>query len=347
MKNKIRYIILIVLLCLSIFLILNNKSSTLKKEYTDFAVNDTASITKIFLADKANNSVKLVRQKNYWTVNNKFIAREDLIKILLKTICQIEIQSPVPKVAYNTVISSLATNSTKVEIYQNVYMINLWGLKIWQHEKLTKVYYVGHATQDQQGTYMLLEGAKAPYVTDIPSLRGFLTPRYIAKEIEWRERIIGRYKPNDIASIKLINYKEPNKSFEIKNNSKNQFSVFAINENNRQLENPNIDKIKKYILLFQKLSLEAYLYEFTQAEKDSIKKTGCIYSLTITNSKGQKNTINMYHKGAKEGEQDINGKPLLYDRDRMFAFINNDKDFVQLQYYEYDNILKPVTYFEK
>ncbi|MDP4265821.1 MAG: DUF4340 domain-containing protein [Bacteroidota bacterium] len=347
MKNKITIIIAIILLIITAFLLFNNKKGTLKKEVSDFAIEDTASITKIFMADKMNNQVTLKRLDGYWTVNDKYIARVDLMKILLKTMKQIEVQSPVAKAAHNTVISRLAANSVKVEIYQTKYIIDFWGIRLIKHEKLSKVYYVGGATQNQQGTYMLLEGAKEPFITYLPSVMGFLTPRYAAKEIEWRERIIAKYRITDIRSIKLTYHNEPEKSFEMKYDGKNNISLFAINDNNRQLTNLNNHKLKNYISGFSKISLEAFLPDASTAEKDSIKKEGCIYTLSIKDKSGKIMIVNMYHKGAKQDETDLKGIPLKYDRDRMFAFINDDKDFIQIQYYEFDKILKPVSYFEK
>ena len=53
-------------------------------------------------------------------------------------------RSPVPKAAFNNVIKQIATSGTKVEIYQG-------------KDKPSKTYYIGGATLDHQGTYMILE----------------------------------------------------------------------------------------------------------------------------------------------------------------------------------------------
>jgi hypothetical protein len=60
----------------------------------------------------------------------------------------------------------MASKSTKIEIYSK-------GEKV-------KQYYVGHATQDNTGTYMLLtntetdENYEEPFVTHIPGFEGFI-----------------------------------------------------------------------------------------------------------------------------------------------------------------------------
>ena len=34
------------------------------------------------------------------------------------------------------------------------------------------------------------------------------------------------------------------------------------------------------------------------------------------------------------------------DVDRMYAFINDDRDFVLVQYYVFDKVIKDITYYE-
>ena len=49
----------------------------------DFSVKDTASIGKIFIADRANHSVSLTRNGGYWLVNGKYRTRPTPIRNVL------------------------------------------------------------------------------------------------------------------------------------------------------------------------------------------------------------------------------------------------------------------------
>ena len=60
-KNKRVIIFLTILIGLSLYFYFSNKKGTLKIENSEFAVEDTSAITKIFLADKSNNKVLLER----------------------------------------------------------------------------------------------------------------------------------------------------------------------------------------------------------------------------------------------------------------------------------------------
>ncbi len=70
-----------------------------------------------------------------------------------------KIKQPVARSALKNVIQRMAIQNTKVEIFQN--------------SKKTKTIYIGGETQDQLGTFMMIEGAKEPYITNLGSKFGY------------------------------------------------------------------------------------------------------------------------------------------------------------------------------
>ena len=119
-KNKIGIALVIFLSAITFYFNTQNTKGTLKKELTNFAVKDTSSITKIFLADKQNHTVLLERQTNgSWMLNKKYQVREDAIKLLLTTMKELSVKAPVGKQAFENVVKRLATSAVKVEIYTN------------------------------------------------------------------------------------------------------------------------------------------------------------------------------------------------------------------------------------
>ena len=167
--------LIIILVIAALFLVFNRGTGTFKKNTKEFAVKDTAIITKVFLADKKNRTVLLERiGEGDWLLNGTYKARNSGINLLFETFMHLIPKYPVPKSGHDNVVAQLAASSIKVEIYQEVYRVDLFGIQLFPHEKLTKIYYVGGATQDNMGTFMLLEGADVPFVVH---LLGFLNQR--------------------------------------------------------------------------------------------------------------------------------------------------------------------------
>ena len=117
-KKRENIIIISAIILLSLVLLfLVNSEKNQGKEY-DFAVTDTSSISKIFIADMTGNSVSLDRKDNAWEINNKHKVQNKTMKVILRTIKDVSVQRPVEESAYNRVIADLATNGVKIEIYR-------------------------------------------------------------------------------------------------------------------------------------------------------------------------------------------------------------------------------------
>ncbi|HWY98072.1 MAG TPA: hypothetical protein VNY36_03200, partial [Bacteroidia bacterium] len=73
-KNRGTLIAIIVLLLISVyFLFFKNSFSTFGGKDNEFAVFDTAAVTKITMADRQNQSVTLARvSAGQWKVNDKY-----------------------------------------------------------------------------------------------------------------------------------------------------------------------------------------------------------------------------------------------------------------------------------
>lgn len=333
--NKYNLIIVLVLAIVAAYLIYTQSVGTIKKELKDFAVQDTNAITKIFLADRDGESVMLEKQPdNTWMVNNKYKARKDAISILLKTLNKVEVKAPVAKSAFENTVALLSTKGIKVEIYTG-------------GKNPSKVYYVGNATADKLGTYMLLENSSVPFITHIPGFYGFLTPRFFTNEEEWRTTELFKYNLNDIKSVEFINHEKPD----------NSFLLADIDTENPVVKSPvdgkvytNIDttNILGYLQLFESVNIEFFLNKkVPKSEQDSVMKCCAKFDLTVTDVLGNKNTIRAFNKPVPEGTLDIYGKPVKYDFDKMYAVINDGKDFVSIQYYVFDPLMQPITFFLK
>jgi len=351
-KNRIIIIVTILLISLAFILIRKNTKSTLKSNLNDFAIEDTSSITKIFLVDKSNHSVLLKKTiSGKWTVNEIYAGKPEMIKTLVETMYKLQVREPVPNAARNNVLKRLSSISTKVEVYQKVYRINLFGLKLFPHEKLTKTYYVGDNTQDLCGTYMLIEKASDPFIVWIPGFNGFLTMRYIPKEEDWRDATVFNVPFSKIKSVTIKYPAAPDSSFTINHIGERDFSLISLNDN-KQIMNVDTIRILEYLSSFKSMKYEALLNNSDANIKDSVVKTTPFQIVTLTNVNGESTTIKTYIK-KRIIENNNEELPLNmsydanFDPERLYALINNDKDFVIIQFYVFNRILRTIKFFEK
>lgn len=346
-KNRSVIIVVLLLLLVALYFLLKPETGTYNRNLNDFAVSDTSNITKIFMADKKNRTITLTRiDEGTWRLNNKLLARKDGIDIMLKTLLNISVKSPVAEAAHNNVIRLLAANSVKVEIYQRVYRIHMGTMHLLPHEKLTKTYYVGSVTQDNIGTYMLMEGSSEPFITYLPGFRGFISSRFTAKEEDWREHIIFRSKLPEIASISINFGDKPEWSFMLRNPDNHSFILTAANSSKPVTDFDPL-KVIDFLNSFRNIRFEAFLNDLDKHVRDSITSTKPFYQISLTDRTGTTQTITTFKRKPTPDQIDIYGVPVTYDHDRMYALVNNNKDLVLVQFFVFDRILRPLPAFEK
>jgi hypothetical protein len=347
-KNRFTISIVIILLGLALFLILKPRTGTYGWGMQDFAINDTSSVTKIFLSDKKNRNITLTRlNEGSWRLNNKYITRKDGVDILLKTMLNLSVKSPVPKAARNNIIRLLAASSVKVEVYQRVYRINLFGrLQFLPHEKLTKTYYVGAVTQDNIGTFMILEGSDEPFITYLPGFRGFVASRYTTLEEDWREHTIFHHRLPDIANVSIEFADNPDWSFSIDNPDNRGFRLTSV-INSQPIPDYDTSKVIEFLGSFSNIRFESFLNDLDKSIRDSITSSRPYYRISLTDRTGKTNVVTTFRKLAAPGQSDPRGNPAVYDQERMYALVNDNKDFVYVQFFVFDHILKPLPFFLK
>jgi hypothetical protein len=338
--KKSSLIIIITLLALVIGSVLiykqKGKSGTLSEEGRDFKFQDTASITKIFMADKNGKQCTVERTEKGWMVNNKFMVRPDAILTLLETIKNVEVKRPVARQAKEGTLKVLAYRAIKVEIYVK--------------NKLVKQYYVGHETPDGEGTHMLLTDARSgknyedPYVVFIPGFTGFLNTRYIVEEKHWRDLSVINFTPDRMKSIAYKNYEKPDSSFQITVLNTKTFKL-----NNAAGSELTFDELqmKQYLSYFQNLNAEAIFTTTDKAVADSLSKGNPFASFTVTDKENKTHDFHFYYKFPPSYKNAEYGVKYKYDPDRLYVNFDGKKEWAVIQYYVFGKLFTTTEYFKK
>jgi len=334
-SSLITIIVLLSLVGLSIYFFKNkNRASTISKEASDFKFKDTASIDKIYIADKDGGDILIERKANGWMMGGGYRVRPDAIELLLETIANVEVQTPVSKKNTTGVLKIMAGKSVKIEIYSK-------GNKV-------KQYFVGFPTQDHLGTYMILTdletGENYPdlFITHIPGFNGFLSTRYYADKTEWRDRLMCNYTPPQIKQIKLELNEAADSSFTIDLYSMQRFGLKIKNDQHIKFDE---SRLKQYIAYFQNLNCEYYLDKKDKVVDSLMKSAIPFAKLQILDRNNTTNVIEFYHKKALSEKNAQYGIDYKYDPDRMFVKFNNGKDFGVAQFFAFGKILQTYKYF--
>ncbi|MCB9252220.1 MAG: DUF4340 domain-containing protein [Flavobacteriales bacterium] len=319
MKKSLIILLLLLAGATTWWLIRDTSSGTSDKNKTEFEIKNVEDVTKIFISNKREGYVLLEKKGKVWFVNGKFEVFKPTIDFFLnETLKKIRVKGPVPLPARQNVISSMASTATKVEIY-------LKG-------ELYKTYYVGQPTSDMTGTYMYLQNSKEPYITHIPGFDGFLTSRYPIAQDEWITKVIFDYKPEEIKSVEILFPDNEKESFSI--SRKENLGDFDITvSENAPVGKLNYAAVKSYFNLFNFKYCEGF-ENFTKTKIDSILRSTPYCVIGLKDIREKTTRLRVYRRPSSDrdhGLYDKNGKRLVYDPSRYFAFLNGSSKLMVIQ----------------
>lgn len=331
MSKSTKILIVIVAILAAVYVIFLTKPwSTLKSELKDFAIKDTAQITKFFLADKRGNSVTVAKnEKGIWMVDNTYEADVTKVNLILATMHEVTVRNPIPESAFNTVVANMATDGVKAEFYVG--------------DDCVKTIYVGSSTPDQLGTFMMIEGSSTPFVTHIQGFVGYLSPRFFPFAMKWKGRKLFNTPLEEVASVKVTYPAQPGNSFELKNTP-----VTLLDGTGKPVTVADEKFAKFYLSGFQNLYFEGYDEELTGFKADSIKQLTpfCIIELTRTDGKITRLQVNNKrvdeHTKIQYNEE---GRILSSDTEKYYAFINDEKEVAYIQHYNFGRLFKTLHDF--
>lgn len=318
----------------------------------DFHVEDIDAVTKIFMADKQNNQVLLQRvadstSDTMWTVDGIYPASQPMIDMLLETLHDMRIRQQVNKNAVPQVVKLLSARAVKVEVFQRKYFINWFDgkLKLFPHEKLTVTYYVGHETQDMMACHMFRQGDKEPYIIHIPGFRGYLTPRFVTDPMSWRSHTIVHWDIRQLQRVELEIPSNPGESFAVERQGDG--FAFELTQTHTPVANFDTARVAQMLSCFANLNFDEFASRVPNSNMDTSFNAGPRTILRITNTNGTTRELKTYLKYNNPADSlaiPENGMYEMFDLNRLYATIDN-KDTVLIQYYVFDNILQPASFF--
>lgn len=275
MKKNLLYLVLVIGLGAGAWFTYNRnqRRSTIDKLDLNFAVPDTASISKIKISGTYNKPVTLERQAGGpWKFNEKYEVAPVLMGLLLTTIHNVEMMRPLVGPEAKTVLRDIKERYRKVEIFVR--------------GELYKTYWVGDDAPENIGTYMKLEGGD-PYVCHLRGHNGFLTPRFNVTESGWRHKLLFSSTPQSLQSIEVKHTYKPAADFKIQFQGK-RFGIDGANRIDTQAT-------VAYMLRFKKIYLERFYETTDQHFQDSILKTKPEWTLELVDiDKAKSHLLHFY-----------------------------------------------------
>ena len=328
MQKTLLYLAVLAILGFGVwYFLFSSPGSAFSTAEAGFNIRDTGKVGKIFLANNGAGSVTLTRTDSGWRANG-YAALQTQVNYLLATMAQQEALNPVPANQHNSVVSNMAGRAIKVEVYNR------------SGEKL-RTFYVGNEVHGFSGTYMLMEGAKDPYIVNIPGFEGVLTPRYAPDLKIWRDRTVFRLAAADIREASVDYGLAPGQSFTVHHAASDSVTVTLASPATTPL---NTARVHSYLNFFSEVNSAGNLNG--TAGLDSVIRTmPRVATISVaTQSKGTQQAIIYFfplNRRSKNLGMDITDTASNYDADHYYGVINGGRDTMIIQQHQLEKILRP------
>lgn len=314
-----------------------------------FAIKDTTSIQKIFIADQRGNKVLLSKTEKGWLVNDSMPALTENVQDLLSIMRNITVVHAVQKKGQPTINEAIARRGIKVEIYQIAPKFSIFGIDFSVKERKTKVYYIGEATQTNLGNYALLEGASEPCVVCVPGFRGYLSPLFSSLPINWYSHTLYQTKITRIASVEFIDHENPEESFRVNKSGTRFFELY--NAKNEKIIDYDTTKLINMLTEFRERNYVAIASDFSAGELDTIQQN-IFKTITLTDTEGKTTSFNFYRlmQWMQVIEDGVETDKTEWVANKEVCFATNKDDFstvYRIQYFYFQRQFQPLSYFLK
>lgn len=323
MLKTLPYVLLLALLGAGVwYFFARPEGDVFDPEEAGFTITDTASIRRIFIAGRDGKRITLERSGPGapFMLDGKYLALPALARQLLTTLHDQKPVYPVPERMHNAVVKGMASSSVKVEIYNH-------------KGTLMRAFYVGAETPDYNGTYMLMEGAKRPYVIRLAQFEGYLQPRYATSWYDWRDRTVFNVSPDSIRRAD-VRYAPGDKrqSFTIERTP----TGVQVTTTGPTTGEPNSTRAAQYLSFFQNVNSEGFL-NGRRGIAENLSQAPKMCDIELTTPSGTQR-VAVYWRYIDKRSKNLDES--LFDPDRFYALINDGRDTVGIQQQAFDRIFR-------
>ncbi len=288
-----------------------------------FKIKNIGEIEKVVIHNGKNDSLVLEKHDTTWFVNGTIEARSESVLVLLQSLEQGEIQSPV----------SVSDTAREKEFLRKIEK----NVGIYRKGKKLKTIYCGRYDSTLRATCLLSSESEKMYFVSVPGIAEDYSKIFTTQTIYWLSAKIFHYRPEEIKEVTVEYPENPENSFQI-SVSYGDFKLFSYPEH-KQIQNIDNKAIADYLTKFSDVKFEYFFTNINSEKRDSLLRITPKYIIKVINKKNVENLLKTYIRKKDNTEQ--------IDPDILNALIYNDKQIITLKYFELDLILKNRNYFIK
>ncbi len=314
MNQKQKNIVLLFILGLLvvsaiIFGLTGEQSINTIKNKEIFNVQDSSLVDQITIRSKVKNII-LKKDAGTWMINDEFKAEQNIVKVLLSILKDVEVVRKVPKTQEEDIYKYIIDEGYLIEISGNGKLINSF-------------YSSGNANKTI--SYMMTIDSNDPMIVNIPGYESYVAGIFEIPVNDWRDRLILSTSWRTLQKLNIDYVEYPQYNLNIKFN----FNFLRI----EGVSNLDTVRMMSFIENFNYVNADRYLDKGQIGKYDSLLNTPPTVTLSIEDidTKNSK-SINFY--------------PAIKNDPMMLGFVKEDNQMVLFEANRIQNLFAVKSDFE-
>lgn len=325
----------------------SHSASTLRAADSDFSMEPSLDILRIeIFSDQDNKEVVMEKdEQDRWILNNRYYANDLAIQQLIDLSNRLQVRSPVSLENRSQVEEMLNNRGVTVIFYVQAYRIHLGNLKLFPYRRAYQSFIVGEDTPDGMSTYMRKAGSQIPFRVHVPTLERGIAFLFDPDEKEWRDPVIIDMPRNQISSITIRDFENPDDSYRLIRESADAFAFYHLDENEKMTD-LDVDslRLERFLQSFGDIHYETLLDEEQEQKRKKLMFEQPFMKVAVENRQGMEVSFTAFARTMPEGVDVLAGE-VPPDPHRFYIRIN-EEEFALAQYYVFSRILRPLSFFD-
>lgn len=325
MSKKIIWIAGIVALAVVAFLAVYYYTDIITSS-KDFAVKDVKSLTRIVI-EKDTSTLVLEKRKGVWVVNGNGEVKPMMMQRLLYFLENVEVKMPLPRKVKQVAAQALDEGYTITAETNGV---------------VAAKFTIAEFPNSNIGTIGVVDGKTKMYLLQIPGTSYSPASTLSVDPVDWHQNMLLSLMPSDVVSITVDNLAKPERSFKLFRGTNGNFHLYNIYRQ-QEVSDFSAEQLEFYLSLYAELGFNQ-LVKMNDFELRTLVLSEPEAIITISSVDGKSEVFKLYQMPIGEDYDDY-GRPLKYDRDRLYVVFDGDRQVVMANWVDYDLLLRDVHFF--
>jgi len=326
--------------------IVTDTFSTLHVQASNFAIDAKYPISRIELTQTTQNqSVVLTNTfANGWKLNDNLRANESAVNDLEATLRRLTMRYPVSVDKNPQIVNALESGGTRVKVYIQAHRVRFGNLKFWKYDRLYRDFVAGADAPENHGAYMKKTGSGKTFVVFRPGYELSLSPIFSPLERIWRDPVIFDLPMESIRTISVIVPGSGDGSFQLRHYGSGLFDIIpsasTLKEN---ISNVDTARVVRFLSSFKEIYYETLLDEEGEKLRKILMEEQPFMEISVETTDGNLTTIVCWARKTT-GDAVHLAPGVSRDPNRFYVQVNQS-DFALAQYYIFNRILRPFSFF--